>query len=66
MTRDPICFADINESDARRASLFSEYNGRTFFFCSRACKDRFDRDPGAFMHAPPWEKEGDRPEIYIG
>lgn len=67
MVKDPICFTDVNENDARQQGLFSEYNGKAFFFCSVACKERFDRDPGAFMHAPPWEEdEGERSETYIG
>lgn len=42
MTRDPICGMNIDESAAAGRS---EYQGRTYFFCSSACKTKFDQNP---------------------
>lgn len=49
MTHDPVCFAEVDKGQALDQQLVSEQNGRTFYFCSEACKQRFDKDPGAFM-----------------
>ncbi len=37
--RDPICGMEV---DPARAVGTSERDGRTFYFCSPACKARFD------------------------
>jgi YHS domain-containing protein len=55
MTTDPVCGMNIEESDAQ---FKSDYDGRTFYFCSDACKEQFDADPEAFadnvVPAPPY------------
>jgi YHS domain-containing protein len=53
MTRDPVCYAEVDEAEAANQGLESEENGRKYYFCSDKCKDRFDRDPGAFMEIYP-------------
>lgn len=45
MVKDPVCGMTIEESDA---AATSEHEGRTFYFCSRDCKDEFDSDPPAY------------------
>lgn len=42
MAKDPVCGMQIDESSAAGKS---EYGGRTYYFCSPACKAKFDRDP---------------------
>ena len=49
--------AEIDKGGAEHEGLTSEYNGRTFYFCSQECKNRFERDPGAFM--VDWESTDD-------
>ncbi len=39
--KDPICKMGVNESSRFR----SEYNGKTYFFCSEICKQNFDKKP---------------------
>jgi Cu+-exporting ATPase len=34
--------------DAARAAGTSEHNGRTYYFCSKACKAKFDANPAAY------------------
>jgi YHS domain-containing protein len=36
MQKDPVCGGS------------SEYNGKTYYFCSASCKQKFDRDPKPF------------------
>ena len=44
---DPVCGMEIEDSDAAGTS---EREGRTYYFCSAACKERFDADPGSFTN----------------
>jgi len=31
-----------------KAAGKSEYNGKTYYFCSKSCKTKFDANPAAF------------------
>ena len=42
MGLDPVCGSEVTPVEAEAQS---EYEGVTFYFCSLACKERFDRDP---------------------
>jgi Cu+-exporting ATPase len=35
--------------DPARAAGSSEYNGKTYYFCSKGCKTKFDLNPGQFV-----------------
>jgi xanthine dehydrogenase accessory factor len=41
-TRDPVCGMVV---DVGRVRLCSEHEGRTYFFCSAGCRQKFDADP---------------------
>lgn len=43
--KDPVCGMQIEESDAVGTS---EYEGKTYYFCSADCKQEFDADPVAY------------------
>ena len=45
---DPSCGVVVVREDAEKAGLTSEHQGRSWFFSSKACKDRFDREPEKF------------------
>jgi Cu+-exporting ATPase len=42
MVKDPVCGMEINEAQARGKS---EYQGKTYHFCSEGCKQKFDANP---------------------
>ncbi len=42
---DPVCKMAIEEKDAVASS---KYKGTVYYFCSKTCKDRFDREPTAY------------------
>lgn len=42
MTKDPVCGMQVNEETA---ATTSEHRGKTYYFCSPACKATFDRSP---------------------
>ena len=44
---DPICGMEVEEAKAQVQGLVSEHGGTTWFFCTPACKQTFDRDPKA-------------------
>lgn len=46
---DPVCAMVINPTRAR-AKVTRKH--RTYYFCSRNCRDRFERDPDAYLGRP--------------
>ena len=45
---DPICHMDITITDAAGRS---DYEGKTYYFCSSGCKKDFDADPEGSLKA---------------
>ena len=43
--RDPICGMQVDEGSAAGKS---EHAGRTHYFCSAGCKQKFDSDPAKY------------------
>ncbi len=39
----------VTEAKARAANRFSEYQGKTYFFCNDSCKQEFDADPAKYL-----------------
>ncbi|HXG85541.1 MAG TPA: heavy metal translocating P-type ATPase [Pyrinomonadaceae bacterium] len=46
--KDPVCGMTIDE---REAAGKSEFNGKTYYFCSPVCKKKFDANPAQFAEA---------------
>ena len=42
MVKDPVCGMQVSEQAAVGRS---EYQGKTYSFCSPACKSQFDKNP---------------------
>jgi YHS domain-containing protein/uncharacterized membrane protein YraQ (UPF0718 family) len=47
-TIDPVCGMTV---DPDKTDLSSVHDGETYYFCSGACKERFDKDPGRYIGA---------------
>lgn len=43
---DPVCGMKISKKEA---AATSEYGGKTVYFCNRACKEEFDKDPEKYI-----------------
>jgi P-type Cu+ transporter len=43
---DPVCGMDIDPANAAATSV---YAGKTYYFCSKDEKDRFDKDPEKYL-----------------
>ena len=39
---DPVCGMQVEE---QHAAGQSEHGGKTYYFCSQGCKNKFDEDP---------------------
>ncbi len=35
--------------DEKKATAISIYKGMTYYFCAKACKDKFDKNPEEFV-----------------
>jgi P-type Cu+ transporter len=47
--KDPVCGMMV---DPQKAAGKVEHAGKTYFFCSPRCKERFEREPEKFLAAP--------------
>ena len=45
MERDVVCGMQV---DPAKAAGKSEYNGKTYYFCSLGCKKKFDANPSQY------------------
>jgi Cu+-exporting ATPase len=44
---DPVCGMNISDEETMGTS---EYEGKTYHFCSFGCQEQFDEDPYKFVH----------------
>jgi YHS domain-containing protein len=42
MTKDPVCGMTVDEKNAKAQTQF---NGKTYSFCSDECRQKFDKNP---------------------
>ncbi len=47
--KDQVCGMTIEDKDA---AAISEYRGKTYYFCSSQCKDKFEKDPEKYITEP--------------
>ena len=45
MERDVVCGMQV---DPAKAAGKSEFNGKTYYFCSQSCKAKFDANPSQY------------------
>jgi uncharacterized protein (TIGR00725 family) len=50
MVRDPVCLMEL---DPRDAKAVAEYRGRSYYFCSEQCKEKFLQRPETFLDKAP-------------
>ncbi len=41
-TKDPVCGMKVDQSKAAAASV---HGGKTYYFCSNTCRDKFEKEP---------------------
>lgn len=50
MAIDPVCGMEVDE---QTATLKSDYQGQTYYFCSAGCKRSFDKAPEQYIGKQP-------------
>ncbi|MDA2916907.1 YHS domain-containing protein [Nitrospinae bacterium AH_259_B05_G02_I21] len=50
MARDPVCGMEVDEVTAPAET---EYKGKTYYFCSKDCKEHFEEEVGRFLEEQP-------------
>jgi len=51
MVKDPVCGLEVATGAAKQAGRTSEYNGKTYYFDTKGCKQRFDSAPQRYLAA---------------
>jgi len=41
MEKDPVCSMNVDE---KKAAATSTYKGKTYYFCAKVCKEKFDKN----------------------
>ena len=47
MERDVVCGMEV---DPNKAAASSQVNGKTYYFCSTSCKQKFDANPSQYVN----------------
>jgi len=50
MIRDPVCLMVVNPRDA---AAMLEFSGRSYYFCSAQCRDKFRQQPHTYIDKTP-------------
>jgi Cu+-exporting ATPase len=46
MAKDPVCNMNVDE---KKAAATSVYKGKTYYFCAKVCKEKFDKGPEKYI-----------------
>jgi Cu+-exporting ATPase len=46
MEKDVVCGMQV---DPNKAAGTSQYQGKTYYFCAKACKAKFDANPAQYV-----------------
>jgi len=46
LVKDPVCGMEIDE---KKPAGTSSYKGKTYYFCSVSCKEKFEKKPEIFI-----------------
>src|SRR5262245_5980089 len=49
--RDPVCGMQVNPESPRGGS--ARFEGKTYYFCNPRCREKFERDPTAYLSPRP-------------
>jgi Cu+-exporting ATPase len=54
LAKDPVCGMDVDPHTAKHRT---EYRGRTYYFCSARCRERFEAEPQKYLALEPVKAE---------
>jgi len=52
LSKDPVCGIDVSINKAEKTGRKSVYEGKTYYFSSDECKQKFDKNPGVYIKKP--------------
>ena len=52
---DPVCGMKVNENEA---AAQSQHGGKTYYFCSSGCKQKFDHNPQQYANQQSQSQTG--------
>jgi RND family efflux transporter MFP subunit len=52
LSKDPVCGVDVSINKAQKTGRKSTYQGKTYYFSSDECKEKFDKNPGSYVKKP--------------
>ncbi|MEE9615148.1 MAG: YHS domain-containing protein [Thermodesulfobacteriota bacterium] len=57
MAVDPVCGMTVREDTAEYKT---EREGKTYYFCAKGCKERFEKNPEKYLgeEKPDWIRDG--------
>ncbi len=54
---DPVCGMELNKENTETQA---EFQGKTYYFCSDNCRNRFDQNPASYVSASDVTGPGER------
>ncbi|HID17309.1 TPA: YHS domain-containing protein [Candidatus Bathyarchaeota archaeon] len=48
MAKDPVCGMEVNE---KAVKFKAEHMGKSYYFCSAMCKEKFEKNPSEYAKA---------------
>jgi Cu+-exporting ATPase len=61
MAKDPVCGMSVDPHTAKHKAV---HNQRTYYFCSASCREKFTKNPSAYLGDKPAAKEMPAGTIY--
>jgi len=52
LSKDPVCGIEVSQKKAEKAGRKISYRGKTYYFCSDACRQQFEKDPKRYAEKP--------------
>jgi RND family efflux transporter MFP subunit len=49
LSKDPVCGVDVSINKAQKTGRKSTYQGKTYYFSSDECKEKFDKNPHSYL-----------------
>lgn len=62
VSRDPVCGINVDASKAKAAGLKSEYQEKSYYFCSDECQKQFNKKPERYVSKPEERSTSERVE----
>ncbi len=53
IARDPVCLMNVDADRARKEGHLHGYQGKTYFFCTPECREKFRKNPERYLKSPP-------------